>query len=69
MRAIIPAAGDGFRKGSTHPDYGLPAAGVKIGRSSVREGDDDQEADHDKGDRISISIKPFKPFPIHMDLH
>jgi hypothetical protein len=36
----------------------------QIGRFSVRECDDDQETDHDKGDHISI-----KPFPIHMDLH
>jgi hypothetical protein len=33
----------------------------------VRECDDDQETDHDKSDQISI--KHFKPFPIHMDVH
>jgi hypothetical protein len=41
---------------------GIPTG--HAGRFLVRERDDDQEGDHNKGDRISI-----KPFPIEVDTH
>jgi hypothetical protein len=68
VAAITHAAGDGFRKGST-ASCGLSMSFQpgQIGRFLVRECDDDQETDHDKSDQISI--KHFKPFPIHMDVH